>query len=151
ALERSKPNAAYYNQPKLPVAVLLEGEFESAFTNRTPPEFLAVTDTVPELKFTPKSKASKMIVIADGDIIRNDARADSTPYPLGYYKFTKQQFANRDFILNCIEYLIDDSGILETRNKEVKLRMLNTVKVEDERLMWQLLNIVLPIALIALF
>ncbi len=89
-----------------------------------------------------------MIVIADGDIIRNDVRNDSSAYPLGYYMYTKQQFANKDFILNCIEYLIDDSGILETRNKEVKMRMLNSVKVEDEKLKWQLINIVLPILLI---
>ena len=89
-----------------------------------------------------------MIVIADGDIIRNDVRNDSSAYPLGYYMYTKQQFANNSFILNCIEYLIDDSGILETRNKEVKMRMLNSVKVEDEKLKWQLINIALPISLI---
>jgi ABC-type uncharacterized transport system involved in gliding motility auxiliary subunit len=92
-----------------------------------------------------------MIVISNGDIIRNEMRSDSTFYPLGYYKFTKQQFANKDFILNCIQYLVDDKGILETRNKEVKLRMLNGVKVEDEKLKWQLINILLPIVLIVLF
>lgn len=147
---QSKPNPAYYNQPKLPVAVLLEGEFESVYKNRLSPEFLAAGDTVENLKFLEKSKKSKMIVIGDGDIIRNEVRNDSSAYPLGYYMYTKQQFANSDFILNCIEYLIDDSGILETRNKEVKLRMLNTVKVEDEKLKWQLINIALPISLIVI-
>ena len=145
---QSKPNPAYYNQPKLPVAVLLEGEFESVYKNRLSPEFLAASDTVANLKFAEKSARSKMIVIADGDIIRNQVRDDSSAYPLGYYMYTKQQFANNSFILNCIEYLIDDSGILETRNKEVKLRMLNSVKVQDEKLKWQLINIALPIALI---
>ena len=147
----SKPNPAYYNQPKIPVAVLLEGQFESVFKNRMSPEFLAASDTIPGLKFVEKSKSSKMIVISNGDIIRNQLRSDSTFYPLGYYMFTKQQFANKDFILNCIQYLVDDKGILETRNKEVKLRMLNTVKVEDEKLKWQLINILLPIVLIMLF
>ena len=145
---QTKPNPAYYNQPKLPVAVLLEGEFESVYKNRLSPEFLAAADTVANLKFAEKSARSKMIVIADGDIIRNQVRDDSSAYPLGYYMYTKQQFANNSFILNCIEYLIDDSGILETRNKEVKLRMLNTVKIEDEKLKWQLINIALPISLI---
>ncbi len=147
---QTKPNPAYYNQPKLPVAVLLEGEFESVYKNRLSPDFLAASDTVENLKFAEKSKHSKMIVIADGDIIRNQVRDDSSAYPLGYYMYTKQQFANSSFILNCIEYLIDDSGILETRNKEVKLRMLNSVKVEDEKLKWQLINIALPISLIIL-
>ena len=147
----SKPNPAYYNQPKIPVAVLLEGQFESVFKNRMSPEFLAASDTIPALKFVEQSKASKMIVISNGDIIRNEMRSDSSYYPLGYYMFTKQQFANKDFILNCIQYLADDQGILETRNKEVKLRLLNTVKVEDEKLKWQLINILLPIILIVLF
>jgi ABC-2 type transport system permease protein len=145
---QSKPNPAYYNQPKLPVAVLLAGEFESVYKNRLSPEFLAASDTVQNLKFVEKSPKSKMIVIADGDIIRNEVRDDSSAYPLGYYMYTKQQFANKDFILNCIEYLIDDSGILETRNKDVKLRMLNTTKVDAEKLKWQLINIALPISLI---
>lgn len=146
----SKPNRVYYNQPKLPIAVLLEGEFESVYKNRLSPEFLAASDTIENLKFVDKSKPSKMIVIGDGDIIRSEVRNDSSAYPLGYYMYTKQTFANKDFILNCIEYLIDDSGILETRNKEVKLRLLNSVKVEDEKLKWQLINIALPIAIIVL-
>ena len=147
----SKPNPSYYNQPKIPVAVLLEGEFESVFKNRMSPDFLAASDTIANLKFVEHSKRSKMIVISNGDIIRNQLRSDSTVYPLGYYMFTKQQFANKDFILNCIQYLADDKGILETRNKEVKLRMLNGVKVEDEKLKWQLINILLPIVLMVLF
>ena len=147
----SKPNPAYYNQPKIPVAVLLEGKFESVFKNRMSPEFLAASDTIPALKFVEQSKSSKMIVISNGDIIRNELRSDSSFYPLGYYMFTKQQFANKDFIINCIQYLADDQGILETRNKEVKLRLLNTVKVEDEKLKWQLINMLLPVVLIVLF
>lgn len=148
---QSKANPAYFNQPDIPVAVLLEGEFESVYKNRVSPEYLAASDTIAQLKFKDKSPASRMIVIADGDVMRSEVRSDSTSYPLGYYLYTKQTFANKDFILNCIEYLVDDNGILETRNKEVKLRMLNSVKVEDEKLQWQLLNIALPIGLVILF
>jgi ABC-2 type transport system permease protein len=148
---QSKPNPAYFNQPNIPVAVLLEGEFESVYKNRVSPEYLAASDTIDKLKFLEHSKPSRMIVIGDGDIMRSEIRSDSTAYPLGYYVYGQRQFANKDFLLNCIEYLIDDNGILETRNKEVKLRMLNTVKVEDEKLQWQLLNIALPIGLVVLF
>jgi len=149
---QSKPNPAYYNQPDIPVAVLLEGEFESVYKNRMSPEFLAASDTVDHLKFIDHSQpGGRMIVIGDGDIIRNEVRGDSTGFPLGYYPYTGQQFANKDFILNCIEYLLDNNGILETRNKEVRLRLLDTVRVQDEKLKWQLINIVLPIILIGLF
>jgi ABC-2 type transport system permease protein len=149
---QGKPNPAYFNQPELPVAVLLEGEFESAFSNRMSAATLSAFDTVESLKFIPKStKPGKMIVIGDGDIIRNEVNRDSTAYPLGFYKYTNRQFANSDFILNCIEYLVDDNGILQTRNKEVKLRLLNTVKAQEEKLKWQLLNIALPIGLVIIF
>lgn len=148
---QGKPNPMYYNQPKIPVAVLLEGEFESVYKNRLSPDFLAVGDTVESLKFKERSEASKMIVIADGDIIRSEVRGDSSAYPLGYYMYTRQQFANKDFILNCIEYLTDNNNLLQTRNKEIKLRMLNQVKIEEERLQWQLINIAVPIGVILLF
>jgi gliding-associated putative ABC transporter substrate-binding component GldG len=148
---QSKANPAYFNQPDIPVAVLLEGEFESVYKNRVSPEYLAASDTIALLKFKEKSPSSRMIVIADGDVMRSEVRSDSTSYPLGYYMYTKQTFANKAFLLNCIEYLVDDNGILETRNKEVKLRMLNSVKVEEEKLQWQLLNIALPIGLVVLF
>ena len=148
---QSKPNPDYYQQPHLPVAVLLEGEFESVFKNRLSPQFLAASDTVKNLKYLEQSPKSKMIVISDGDIIRNEVRNDSSVYPLGYYMYTKQQFANKDFILNCIEYLVDTNGILETRNKDVKLRMLNPTRVEEERLYWQIVNVAVPIGLIVVF
>ncbi len=147
----SKPNPEYYNQPKLPVAVLLEGSFTSAFKNWLTPETVAALDTVPDLKYIENGKPSKQIVIGDGDMIRNEIRSDSSVYQLGFNKFTNQRFANKDFLLNCIEYLTDASGIFETRNKEVKTRLLNTVKAQDEKLKWQLINLALPIGLTVLF
>ncbi len=90
-----------------------------------------------------------MIVIADGDITRNEWRTqDSVAYPLGFYPYTNQTFANKDFMLNAVQYLVDTMGILETRNKDVKLRLLNTVRVNNEKLKWQLINVALPIALV---
>ncbi|MFN8276989.1 MAG: gliding motility-associated ABC transporter substrate-binding protein GldG [Chitinophagales bacterium] len=147
---QQRPNPVYYNQKQLPVAALLEGRFSSLYANRMTPEFLAMADTVPDMKFIDRSEETKMIVIADGDISRSEVRGDSTAYPLGYYGFTRQTFANRDFMLNCIQYLVDKSGLLETRNKEVKLRMLNTIRVQNEKLYWQLVNVVAPIALVIL-
>lgn len=147
----SQPNPEYYKQPYLPVAVLLEGEFESVFKNRLSPEFLSAIDTIDKIKFIEKGSKNKMIVISDGDMVRNDIRSDSSVYQLGFNKFNGRQYANKEFMLNCIEYLIDDSGIFETRNKEVKVRLLDTVKANNERWFWQLVNIVLPIAVIVLF
>ncbi len=145
-----KPDPKYFNQQALPVAALLEGEFQSVFTNRVSPSFLAIGDSVKELKFMEKSKPSKMIVIADGDVMRNDIRTDGTAYPLGYQPYTQQTLSNKDFILNCIEYLSDEDGLLETRNKEVKLRLLDATKVNEDKVFWQVMNIVVPIAIISL-
>ena len=148
---QQKPNPAYFTQAKLPVAVLLEGEFQSLYKNRMTKEFLSISDSVEDLKFVDHSPASKMIVIGDGDIIRNELRQDGSAYPLGYYSVSRQTMANKDFILNSIQYLIDTSGILETRNKEVKLRLLNKIRVQNEKVIWQVINIILPIVLTILF
>jgi gliding-associated putative ABC transporter substrate-binding component GldG len=152
----SKPNPAYYVQKKVPVAVLLEGQFESVFKNRLSPEFLAAADTAlkgqrESLKYIDKSKDTKMIVISNGDLIRNDLKSDSSYLPLGLNKFDGMQFANKDFLLNCIQYLADDKGILATRSKDVKLRLLDNIKVEEEKTRWQVINIVLPITVVVLF
>jgi ABC-2 type transport system permease protein len=148
---QQKPNPQYYNQPQLPVAVLLEGQFQSLYRNRLTADFLAIGDTVASLKYKEVGPMDgKMIVISDGDIIRNEMRGDSTAYPLGFYSVSRQTFANKDFMLNAIQYLTDRSGLLETRNKQVKLRMLNTVRVQAEKTKWQLINILLPIILIIL-
>jgi ABC-2 type transport system permease protein len=145
---QQRPNPQYFNQPNLPVAVLLEGEFQSLYKNRLSSDYLAASDTVAQLKFVGESPKSKMIVISDGDIIKNVVRPDSSAYPLGFYPYTNQTFANKDFILNCVQYLVDSQGLLETRNKEVKLRLLNTVRVNDEKTKWQLINVAMPILLI---
>jgi ABC-2 type transport system permease protein len=142
-----EPDATQFNQPYQPVAVLLDGEFTSLFLNRVPPAFV----NSPETAFLGKSSKTAMIVVADGDIIKNQLQPGElrpTPLPLGYDRYTGQQFGNRDFILNAMNYLCDDSGLLSVRSREVKLRALDAARVANERLEWQLVNTVVPILLV---
>lgn len=142
-----EPKPEQFNKPKRPVAVLVEGNFKSVFTNRLTPSALKV------IKFTDKStKPSKMIVISDGDIIHNYVtKKDSLVYPLGYDRFTNQTFANKKFIQNAIDYLTDDSGLITVRSKEVKLRLLDKTRVKAEKLKLQIINMVLPMLLVIIF
>ncbi|MCF8372208.1 MAG: gliding motility-associated ABC transporter substrate-binding protein GldG [Bacteroidales bacterium] len=141
----------YFNKSFLPVAVLLEGEFESVYKNRLSPEF---TDNK-EAKYKESSRPTKMIVVADGDIIRNDwrvAEGQYAPLPLGYDKHTDMSFAgNKDFILNSINYLLDDSGVMEVRSREIKLRLLDKARVQNDHLFWKLLNVLAPLLFIITF
>jgi len=142
-----EPEATQFNQPYQPVAVLLEGEFTSLFLNRVPAE---ITNS-PEISFVGKSPKTAMIVVADGDIIKNQLQPGEirpTPLPLGYDRYTGQQFGNKDFILNAMNYLCDDAGLLSVRSREVKLRALDASRVDAERLKWQLVNTIVPILLV---
>lgn len=138
-----------FNQGPQPVAVLLEGNFVSSFMFRIPPELADNKD----LQFLPKSrKPSKMIIVGDGDIIKNQFHlSQGYALPLGYDQYTRQTFGNKDFLLNAINYLCDDSGLISVRSRELKLRMLDSTRIESQRLFWQILNLVLPIFLILIF
>ena len=93
-----------------------------------------------------------MMVISDGDMIQNRLKSAQGDYwPMGYNIFERRAFANKEFILNSIEYMIGDGGILQSRTKEVKLRLLNTVKASEEKLKWQVVNVVSPLVLLMLF
>lgn len=145
-----QPDAQQFNQPYQPVAVLLEGEFTSLFLNRVPSEIAKS----PEAAFLGKSLKTSMIVVADGDVIKNQLQPGElrpTPLPLGYDRYTGQQFGNKDFVLNAMNYLCDDSGLLSVRSREVKLRALDAARVDAERLKWQLLNTIVPILLVLVF
>ena len=94
-----------------------------------------------------------MIVIADADIIRNEVKRsglNETPLTLGLDKYTGQVFGNRDFLINCLNWLVDNNGIMELRSRELKLRLLNVSKIKSERLKWQLINIMCPVILVIL-
>jgi ABC-2 type transport system permease protein len=138
-----------FNKPNLPVALLLEGVFPSAFKNR------AVSNLTDDQNFRirTESKENKMIVIADPNIIRNEVRRvglKETPLPLGQDKYTGQVFGNRDFLINCLNYLVDNNGIMELRSRELKLRLLNTSRIKTERLKWQIINVTAPIIIVVI-
>ena len=145
---KQEPNPADYNQKQIPAAVLLEGEFQSLYANRLP---AAVRDSLQAIghPYLSKAKApTKMIVVADGDMILNPFTQKDGPLEMGTNQYTKYQFANKDFFLNCMEYLTNPNDIIGTRNKQLVLRKLDKQKVEDERTLWMFINIVLPIALV---
>ncbi len=134
------PNKASFNHKPLPVAVLLEGKFTSLFKNRIPP--------LSEKDFKPlnQSKKAKIIVISDGDIIRNIVSPAGNPYPLGFDRYSQYTFkGNTQFLLNALNYLCDDNGLMTVRNREVKLRLLDKTRIKKERTFWQFINIGIPI------
>jgi len=147
--ETPKPNDKnYFNRGYLPVAVLIEGKFSSDFENRMRPK-----EIVAAFPFMAKSIDTKQIVVASGDIIRNETNgvaSDSTTLPLGFDRYMNQQFGNRDFVQNAVLYMTDDQGWLNLRSRTFKLRLLNKRLIADELLFWQVLNIGLPLLLLLL-
>jgi gliding-associated putative ABC transporter substrate-binding component GldG len=138
-----------FNKPHLPVAVLLEGIFPSAFKNRT------VNNLIDDknFKIRTESKETRMIIVADADIVRNEIKrsgVNETPLPLGQDKFTGQVYGNKDFLINCLNWLVDKNGIMELRSRELKLRLLNTQMIKSEKLRWQLINIIGPVLVVVL-
>lgn len=146
-LLREPPNKAQYTKSNVPIAVLLEGEFTSVYKNRLPPEIL----NNKSIQFKEKSLPTKQIVVSDGDIIKNYVNYEKGMfYPLGYDKYTDRQYGNKEFILNAINYLCDDTGLIEARTKEFKIRLLDTQKTERDRVKWQAINLVAPVLIILL-
>ncbi|MCB0805145.1 MAG: gliding motility-associated ABC transporter substrate-binding protein GldG [Bacteroidales bacterium] len=144
------PDRRLYNQQNLPVAVLVEGKFESLYNNRIPPNMRDAE----EIGFVPESRPVKMIFVADGDVIKNQVRNTENgpmPFPLGYDRYTQQQFGNRDFILNAMNYLVDDNNLVSIRSRELKLRLLDRTKINNNRIFWQVFNTLLPVLLILIF
>lgn len=146
---RTQDDLNTFNKGNIPIVVLLEGKFQSIFANRISS---AMADTLARLYGTPFKPAAdqpgKMIVAADGDLVLNPVTQNEGPLQMGMNSYTKQQYANREFLLNAIECLVDNSGILETRAKDYTLRLLDKTKVEESKTYWQMLNILVPIILI---
>ncbi|OJW58643.1 MAG: gliding motility-associated ABC transporter substrate-binding protein GldG [Sphingobacteriales bacterium 50-39] len=142
----SDPRA--FTQHNIPVAMLLEGKFQSLFAGRVG---AAVADSLANVYKQPflasAEKPGRVIVMADADIVMNDV-SQRGPLAMGYNKDIPYQFANQDFVENCFEYLVNPSGILETRAKDFTLRLLDPAKVEQDRNFWQFINIGLPILLV---
>ncbi|REE05651.1 gliding motility-associated ABC transporter substrate-binding protein GldG [Marinoscillum furvescens] len=125
---------------------LLEGTFTSMYKNRFPPAGFSRNEIVPE------SAPNKLVVIADGDLIRNElSLEDGKPLQMGLDPYSQKTYANEDLVMNLVDYLLDEDGLVQTRAKEVKIRPLDKVKVKQERLKWQLVNVALPVILLVLF
>lgn len=148
---REEPDPKLFNKGPQNFAVMLEGTFESMFQNRLTAYQLSVLKTT-GVEYKDTGKLAKVLVVTDGDMIKNLVNASTNETaPLGYNKFETTTFTgNRDFILNALEYMLDESGVLEARSKDIKLRLLNTVKAREEALKWQLINILGPLILIML-
>ncbi len=144
------PDIKQFNVKDTGVAVLLEGKFKSLYANRISgmDRDLLAGYNVP---FKSSCDAdNKMIVVADGDIAMNQFSETSGPLPMGMNLFTRYTFSNKEFFVNALEYLVNPSGILETRAKDFTLRLLDPKKVKQEKTFWQLLNIALPVLLVIL-
>ncbi|TRZ71627.1 MAG: gliding motility-associated ABC transporter substrate-binding protein GldG, partial [Bacteroidetes bacterium] len=145
---REQPDERLFTRGPFPVAVLLEGEFMSSYLYRIPPELAEDKG----LEYRKKSKPTKMLIVADGDIVRNQFNIKKGyPLPMGYDQWTQESFGNRDFIMNAVNYLCDESGLITVRSRELKMRILDMKKVESEGLMWKFLNILLPVMIILVF
>lgn len=145
---RNKPDKRQYNVGPEAIAVLLEGTFQSNFKNR-------ITSQIADnggIAFREESYPTAQIVISDADIIRNRVDLEKKQYfILGHDRYTRRIYANKDFIMNCVNYLLDDSGLLEVRSKEFKMRLLDRPRIEKEKMKWQIANVVFPVLLILLY
>ncbi len=136
------PNQEAYTHGNMPLAVLIEGDFVSMYKNRVKP--LKLQNTSEE------GPANKMIVISDGDVIKNQLR-NGRPLELGYDKWTSSFYGNKEFLINCTNYLLDNTGLINIRSKKVSIPLLDVKKIAAEKTKWQLLNIGVPVLLTLLF
>ncbi len=140
-----------FNKSYIPVAVLLEGKFRSLFANQLTQTVLDSVQKATGKAYAPNGLAdAKQIIISDADIVTNTVSQTTGPQQMGMLPFENYRFANREFFLNSIDYLVSASGIFESRNKDITLRLLDKKKVEEQRTMWQLINIAGPISLVVL-
>lgn len=141
-LVTKEQNPQSFNKGNQTLAVLLEGEFNSVYSNRVKPFNISGAKD--------KSIPTKMIVIADGDVIKNDV-IRNVPQELGFDRWTGQTYGNKEFLLNAVNYLLDDNGLINIRSKEIAVAFLNQQKIAAEKTKWQLINILLPLILLAAF
>jgi len=140
------PDPKTFRSTPKTVGVLLEGTFKSDFANRPLPP--GITEKVNQAE---ESVPTKMIVFSDGDLFKNQVASDGSPYPLGFDHFTRESYGNKNLLLNIADYMTDDSGLISLRNKEIQLRLLDRARIRSEKMFWQLINNVIPIALVLIF
>ncbi|OYQ37538.1 gliding motility-associated ABC transporter substrate-binding protein GldG [Flavobacterium cyanobacteriorum] len=138
--EKTSPQE-YKDKGLIPVSVLLEGRFRSMYENRLLP--------FKDPAYKTEEKEGKMIVVADGDVVKNQLDKNYRPLELGYDKWTNNMFDNREFLMNCVNYLLDDTGLINIRSKEVDLPMLDKEKVYADYTIVQFITVGLPIVILA--
>ncbi len=134
-----KPDLSTYNAGEHPLAVLLEGNFKSVYKNRIKP--FQISD------HRDRGEDSKMLVISDGDVIKNDIQAGK-PMELGFQRYTGNTYGNKEFLLNAVNYLLDDTGLIDIRSKEINLAFLDREKTAQQRELWQMITIGGPVLLL---
>lgn len=142
-----EPPVEQYTKKNIPIGVLVEGEFESVYANRLTPNIINSS----EIQFKGKSPKTQQLFIADGDMIRNNFnQASNEFYALGFDKYTKQIYGNKEFFINAINYMVDDSGLILSNTKSFKIRLLNTQLIDENKFVIQFINTVIPVLLIVL-
>lgn len=149
---RYPPRQELYNKGNKATAVLLEGKFQSVFQDRLAPEFLQILkDSIHDAYKPMADSETAVIVVSDGDMFLNGVSPRTGPQELGYWEYDKTLYANKSFLLNCLEYLTDRSDILEARNKESRLRLLDAGRAKVERSKWQIVNLAAPLGALLIF
>ena len=142
--DKDQLEEAQFKSPFQPVAVLLEGKFPSLYRNRIPFPY-----NTPKYNFLSESKPTAMIVVSDGDVIRNETESGGrSALPLGVDFYTRQMYSNNDFVLNCMNYLCGDSTLLNVRGRQLQIRLLDDKKAKTDKTEWQIINLVVPVLLI---
>ena len=141
--EQPDPKEFAQNTGYIPTAVLLDGKFNSVYQNRVLP--------FEDNTFSATGKSTKMIVISDGDVVKNQLDKNYQPLELGYDKWTNKMYANKEFMMNCVNYLLDDNGLINIRSKEVDLPLLDQEKVYENYTQSQIITVGLPIVILSLF
>lgn len=146
---KKPPAEEEFRAGKVPAALLLEGSFHTAFENRM------INAIIPGFQgeVLQVSKPTGMIVVSDGDVIRNKVRVTGskiTALPLGRDPLTQQTYGNKDFLINAVNYLVDDTGLMELRGREFKLRLLDRSKIAAQKTLWHLINTLGPLLVILL-
>ncbi|MCG8310316.1 MAG: gliding motility-associated ABC transporter substrate-binding protein GldG [Cytophagales bacterium] len=143
---KKEMNPEFFNSGRQITAWIYEGAFTSLFKNRFLP------GNADEARFISDGNPTKILIVSDGDIARNDINPKTgQPVELGFNQFTETRYANADFLLNVMTYLLEEDGIIHTRSKEIKIRPLDAVKLEAQKLNWQLINLISPIVLLVFF
>nr|WP_279344136.1 gliding motility-associated ABC transporter substrate-binding protein GldG [Gramella jeungdoensis] len=137
-----KPDLSTYTGGEQPLAVLLEGRFKSVYKNRIKP--FELENSMEE------SEPTKMLVISDGDVIKNDLQGGQ-PLELGFQRYTGNTYGNKEFLLNAVNYLLDDTGLINIRSKDISLAFLDKERVEAQREKWQLINLAGPLLVLLIF